>query len=244
VKGFVHGSTTPDGHILINSDLEASVPLMRESVEKLGFHFKDVKILLISHAHWDHAAGSARIKQLTGAKYMVMEGDAEEVESGGKEDFQYASFEGAHYTPTKVDRVLKDGDEVKLGGTTLVAHLTAGHTRGCTTWTMKVIEAGKTRDVVIVGSANLNPGYKLIVNSLYPTIADDYKSTFRVLKSLECDYFLGAHGKYYDLENKYKSMKEGKADVFVDPDGYRAYVEDREQAFLAELAKQQTIRQD
>ena len=147
------------------------MPLIRASIEKLGFKFSDVKILLISHAHWDHDAGSASIKQLTGARYMVMDADVPVVESGGKADFQYGSTPASLYPPTKVDRVLHDGDEVRLGGAVLVAHLTPGHTKGCTTWTMKVQEDGKTYNVVIVGSPNVNPGYKLVSNTLYPRIA-------------------------------------------------------------------------
>src|ERR1019366_9261593 len=144
--------TTPQGHILINSSLANSVPLIRDSIEKLGFHFSDVKILLISHAHWDHCAGSAAIKNLTGAKYMVMDADAPEIEAGGKGNFQYGNSPDMLYPPAKVDRVLHDGDEVKLGDAVLVAHLTPGHTKGCTTWTTKVAEAGRTYNVVIVGS--------------------------------------------------------------------------------------------
>ena len=160
--------TTPQGHILINSDLEANVPLIKASVEKLGFKFTDIKILLISHAHWDHNAASATIKKLTGASYMVMDADVPNVESGGKTDFQYGNNPDNRYSPTKVDRVLHDGDQVKLGDAVLVAHLTPGHTKGCTTWTMKVQDAGKTYDVVIVGSPNVNPGYKLVNNSRLP----------------------------------------------------------------------------
>src|SRR5215469_18680875 len=130
--------TTPQGHILINSNLESSVPQIKESVEKLGFHFRDIKILLISHAHYDHCAGSALIKQLTGAKYMVMDGDVPEVEDGGRSDFQYAKSAGSRFKPAKVDRILHDGDEVRLGDVVLTAHLTAGHTKGCTTWTLRV----------------------------------------------------------------------------------------------------------
>ena len=158
--------------------------MIRASVEQLGFKFSDIKILLISHAHWDHDAGSAMIKQMTGAKYMVMDADVPVVESGGKTDFQYGDDADALYPPTTVDRVLHDGDEVKLGDAVLVAHLTPGHTKGCTTWTMKVKDGGKTYDVVIVGSPNVNPGYKLVGNALYPQIATDYERTFSVLKSL------------------------------------------------------------
>jgi metallo-beta-lactamase class B len=230
--------TTPHGHILINSDLEASVPLIRASVEKLGFRFTDIRILLISHAHWDHDAGSATIKTLTGAKYMVMDADVPVVESGGKTDFQYGNQPASLYPPAKVDRVVHDGDEVKLGDATLVARLTPGHTKGCTTWTMRVTEAGKTYDVVIVGSPNVNPGYRLVENPSYPEIASDYDRTFRVLKSLPVDIFLGAHGDYFDLRSKYARLKEGAVTPFVDPAGYRSYVANRENAFRVELAKQ------
>jgi metallo-beta-lactamase class B len=232
--------TTPQGHILINSDLEASVPLIRASVEKLGFKFTDIRVLLISHAHWDHDAGSAAVKKLTGAKYMVMDADVPVVESGGKADFQYGSQPASLYPPTKVDRVLHDGDEVKLGGATLVAHLTPGHTKGCTTWTMKVDEAGKVYDVVIVGSPNVNEGYKLVGNPSYPEIAADYERTFQVLGSLPVDIFLGAHGDYFDLKTKYARWKEGAVTPFVDPSGYKAYVADREETFRRELAKQKS----
>jgi len=231
---------TPEGHILINSDLEANVPMIRASVESLGFKFNDIKILLISHAHYDHCAGSAAIKQLTGAKYMVMEGDVEVVESGGKSDFQYGSDPTSLYPPAKVDRVLHDGDQVKLGDATLTARLTPGHTKGCTTWTMRVVDvSSKLRDVVIVGSPNVNPGYKLVGNTVYPGIKEDYEKTFRVLKSLPVDYFLGAHGSYFDLESKYPRFKLGET-VFFDPKGYKNYVDDRERAFRMELNKQKS----
>jgi metallo-beta-lactamase class B len=230
--------TTPQGHILVNSDLEANVPLIRASVEKLGFKFTDIKILLISHAHWDHDAASATIKQATGAKYMVMEGDVPVVESGGKSDFQYGNTPSSLYPPTKVDRVLHDGDEVRLGDAVLVARLTPGHTKGCTTWTMKVTDGGKTYDVAIVGSPNVNPGYKLVNNSQYPTIAGDYQKMFTVLKTLPCDIFLGAHGGYFDMEAKHARMTKGGPNPFIDPDGYKKFVTDKEQEFRAELAKQ------
>jgi metallo-beta-lactamase class B len=230
--------TTPQGNILINSNLEKSVPMIRESVEKLGFHFGDTKILLISHAHWDHCAGSAAVKELTGAKYMVMDADVPVIEAGGKGDFQYGDNLGSRYQPTKVDRVLHDGDEVRLGSTVLVAHLTPGHTKGTTTWTMKVADGGKTYNVVIIGSPNVNAGYKLVNNPLYPQIADDYEKMFRVLKSLPADVFLGAHGTYYGMEGKYARMKEGGPNPFIDPEGYKSYVAEREQAFRTELEKQ------
>jgi metallo-beta-lactamase class B len=231
--------TTPAGHILINSNLESSVPQIQETVEKLGFKFADIKILLISHAHFDHCAGSAKIKELTGAKYMVMDADVPVVESGGKQDFQYGTVPGDLYPATKVDRVLRDGDEVTLGGTVLVAHKTPGHTRGCTTWTMKAKDNAKTYDVVVVGSPNVNPGYKLAGAESYPGIAKDYEHAFAIWKGLKCDVFLGAHGSYYGMAEKFARVKEGSANPFVDPDGYRSYIAERETAFREELKKQQ-----
>ena len=226
---------TPEGGILINPDYEQSVPLIQKSVEKLGFRFSDIKIILISHAHDDHAAGCALAKKLTGARLMVMAEDVPEIESGGGHDFQYHQ----HWTPVKVDQVLHDKDTVRLGGMTLTAHLTPGHTRGCTTWTMEVNEGGHTYNVVIVGSPNVNPGYRLVDNKEYPQIASDYEKTFRVLSSLPCDVFLGAHGSYYDMDEKVKKLRAGGRNPFIDPDGYRAFVKERENAFRTELAAQQ-----
>ena len=234
--------TTPQGHILINSDLEASVPQIQTSVTQLGFKFSDVKILLISHAHWDHNAGSARVKELTGATYMVMEGDVDVVHSGGKTDFHYGADAGTHFPITRVDRVLRDGDEVKLGNVVLVAHHTPGHTKGCTTWSMTVRIGGKTYNAVIIGSPNVNPGYRLVDNAKYPTIAQDFERTFRVLGSLRCDVFLGAHGSYFDLESKYARFRAGAADAFVDPAGCREFVRQKAGEFRAELARQTRSR--
>jgi metallo-beta-lactamase class B len=229
---------TPQGHILINSSLESSVPLIKQSVEKLGFRFSDVKILLISHAHFDHCAGSAAIQRLTGAKYYVMAADKEVVASGGKLDFQYGGDESMRFPVAHVDRILHDGDTVRLGDAVLVAHLTAGHTKGTTTWTMDETEGGRTLHVVIVGSPNVNPGYKLVGNKAYPQIASDYRRGFQVLKGLPCDIFLGAHGGYYGLQAKYSRWKSGDHDAFIDPEGYKNYIGGRERAFEAELNQQ------
>jgi len=219
--------TTPDGNILINSDFERNVPTIRASVEKLGFSFRDTKILLGSHAHGYHMAGDAMVKELTGALVMAMAEDVpalEKMRPGNK--------------PHPIDRVLHDGDRVTLGSTTLVAHLTPGHTKGCTTWTMKVQDSGKTYNVVIVGSVNVNQGYMLVGNKYYPEIADDFARTFKILQSLPADVFLGAHGDYYGMEAKYARMKTGGPNPFIDPDGYHAYLSERQRAFEAEWEKQ------
>jgi len=232
---------TSAGDILINSNLESSVAQIRHSVEELGFKFTDIRILLISHAHFDHDAGSAELKRQSGARYMVMDDDVPVVESGGAKDFQYSK--SSRYPPAKVDRVLHDGDEVRLGGTVLVAHKTPGHTRGCTTWTLRVPEGGKVLNVVIVGSWNVNPGYRLLDRpgqpASYPGIAMDFERTFRILEQLPCDVFLGAHGAYFDMLGKLKRRTaSAPTDVWVDPQGYLAKVHEREAAFRAELARE------
>jgi metallo-beta-lactamase class B len=232
---------TPQGDILINSSLESSVPLIRSSVEQLGFRFQDIKVLLISHAHWDHDAGSAALKQQTGARYMVMDDDVPVVESGGARDFHYPDI---HYPAVKVDRLLHDGDTVRLGDTVLVAHKTPGHTRGCTTWTLKVNDGGRSLDVVIVGSWNVNAGFRLVDRpgqpASYPGIAADYRRTFALLKALPCDVFLGAHGAYFGMLAKLDRLHAGATgNVWVDPAGYQAAIAEKERAFEAELTRQQ-----
>jgi len=230
--------TTPQGNILINSNLESSPALIKESIEKLGFHFGDTKILLISHGHFDHCAGSAQIVKETGAKYYVMDADVPVIQAGGHNDFHYANDKDLWFPAQHVDRVLHDAETVSLGGTVLTAHKTAGHTKGTTTWTLDETEGGKTLHVVIVGSPNVNPGYKLVGNKVYPQIADDYRHEFQILKALPCDIFLGAHGAYFGLKEKYARWKSGDRNAFIDLEGYKAYVADRQQAFEAELQRQ------
>lgn len=220
--------TTSQGHILINSSFERTLPIIRSNIEQLGFKFADIKILLGSHAHSDHVEGHGLIKELTKARVEVMRGDDQVIASGGKGQYLYR--EG--WRPCAVDRVLKDGDTVTLGEATMTARHTPGHTRGCTTWTMQVTDGGKPLNVVIIGSPNVNPGYQLITNRDYPEIADDFAKTFRLLKALPCDIFLGAHGNYYGMEAKVARLqKDPKSNPFIDPEGYRAYVENRYQAF-------------
>ena len=167
-----------------------------------------------------------------------MDADVPVVESGGKTDFQYAADKSMHFPPTKVDRVLHDGDTVTLGGTALTAHLTAGHTKGTTTWTLDETENGRTLHVVIVGSPNVNPGYKLVTTRSIRRSPPTTGREFQVLKSLPCDIFLGAHGGYFGLAEKYPRWKAGDHNAFIDPAGYKAYIADREQAFESELKKQ------
>jgi metallo-beta-lactamase class B len=227
---------TRDGLILINSNVASSPPQIEHNVEALGFRFRDVKILLISHAHFDHDAGSAAILRMTGAKYMVMDADVPVVEDGGRSDFAFGREKGQWYAPAKVDRVLHDGDVVRLGGVELTAHKTAGHTKGCTTWTMRVEDGGRRYDVVIVGSPNVLSEFRLRGDPRYPNQAADFEEQFRVLEGLKCDVFLGAHGSYYGMEAKYRRLKAGDRLAFVDPEGYRRYVAERRTTFERALA--------
>ena len=219
--------TTPDGHILVNSSFETTVPVIRAAVEKLGFKFTDIKILVGSHAHGDHMEGDALVKELTKAQVMAMEQDVPALRNmrpGGKEH--------------PIDRVLRDGDEVKLGGTTMVARLTAGHTKGCTTWTLKAQDGGRSYDVAISCSVGVNPGYVLVGNKDYPQIADDYARSFKTLHALPVDVFLAPHGAQYGLTEKYPQLEKKGANPFVDPAGFKAYVERSEKSFQARLEEQ------
>ena len=239
--------TTPAGNILINANLETSPPQIRASVEKLGFQWADTKILLNSQAHFDHMAGAAQILRETGAKNMVMEGDADVVESGGHTDFLAASGALPPYPPAKVDRVLRHGATVELGGVTLTAHKTGGHSRGCTTWTLPVHLPGepadRVRNAVIVGGLAFWSDFRLIdageQKASYPGIAEDFARTFRVLQSLPCDLFLGAHGSYFDLKRKLPRLEKEGPEVFLDPAGYKAFVAKWQATFETALKKEQ-----
>ena len=227
--------TTPEGHILLDGGFEETAPLIRDSVTKLGFKMEDVKLLLNTHSHYDHAGGLAALKRLTGAKLVAMDAEAPLLARGGKGDFRWG--DELAYPPVQADRIVHDGDTVSLGGTTLTAHLTPGHTPGCTTWTMKVSAGGKTYDVVFVGSATINPGVVLTDNPKYPRIAADYAHTFEVLKALPCDVFLAAHGSFFDLTGKTARLRKGETpNPFVDPHGYKDHVRAQEEAYLKQIA--------
>lgn len=225
---------TPAGLILIDGGFAETVPMIRKNVETLGFKMKDVKILLNSHAHVDHAGGLAAIKKQTGAKLAVSQADAVLLANGGRGDHLFG--DRYSYESVTADRILKDGDQVGLGGATLTAHLTPGHTKGCTTWTMKVAEGGKSYDVVFVCSTTVLAGVSLTNNVKYPNVASDFEQTFRTLRGLPCDIFLGAHASFYDGVKKAESLRQGaKPNPFIDPAGYKAYVDRSEKEFRERL---------
>jgi metallo-beta-lactamase class B len=238
---------TPKGNILIDANLASSPPQIRESVEKLGFRWEDTKVLLNSQAHYDHIAGSAEVLRETYAKNMVMDGDVSVVETGAKTDFLSPSPNIHNYPPAHVDRILHDGDTVNLGGVILTAHKTAGHTRGCTTWTMRSHLPGEPaetmRNIVIVGGTSFWSEYHFVATPghpvSYPGIAQDFQHTFAVLRGLPCDVFLGAHGGYFDMLAKLERYSKEGPRVFIDPAGYRDLVAEDQKTFEEALHKQQ-----
>jgi metallo-beta-lactamase class B len=234
---------TPKGNILINANLESSPPLIRHSVEQLGFHWADTKILLSSQAHYDHAAGAAEILKETHARHMVMDGDVGVIESGGATDFDSSL---PHFPPAHVDRTLHDNDVVTLGGVTITAHKTAGHTRGCTTWTMQAHQGSRTLHVVIVGGWGANPGVRFVATqgkpASYPGIAADFDHAFSTLDGLPCDIFLGAHGVYFDMLAKIERLPTQGPAVWIDPEGYHRALAEHEAVYRKELALQQSTK--
>ena len=228
--------TTPKGHFLIDSGFIETVPQIKANIVKLGFKLEDVKILLNSHAHYDHAAGIAELKRLTKAKLMISEADAELLANSGLNDPNFG--DRFPMEAVRADETFRDGKKIKLGGVTMTANITSGHTRGCTTWTTEVNEKGRTLKAIFVCSTSA-PGYKLVGNEKYPTIYADYLKTFERLERLTPDIFLGAHGGIYDLEGKVEKMKRNPSEnPFIDPTGYREYVK-RSKALIDAAYKSQ-----
>ena len=232
--------TTPEGHILIDGGLPESAPLIEASIRKLGFKVEDVKILLTTQAHFDHVGSLAALAKDSGGQVMVMVGDQEIVEQGGKGDYLFG--DKPSFPATQVARVLRDGTPVTLGGTTLIAIATPGHTRGCTTFTTSVEEDGRPLLVVFPGSTSVNPGTRLVKHESYPGIKADYEQTFATLSSLAPDVFLGAHTGFYDLAGKRERLLKGeKPNPFIDPAGYKKWIQEMKSRFdklVAEEAAQ------
>ncbi len=229
---------TPQGLILLDGGFAETAPQIEANIRTLGFRPEDIKILLNSHAHFDHAGGLAALKRLSHASFEASAEDAALIARGGKDDFFFGDRHP--YEPVQADRLLKDGDQVELGGATMTAHVTAGHTKGCTSWSMQVADSGRLYSVVFVCSLSVLPGYQLTNNTRYPDIAKDYAHSFATLKSLPCDVFLGAHGQFFGLQDKVARLKRHEpGNPFVDPDGYRRYLGQAEAAFTHALMQQQ-----
>ena len=226
--------TSNDGHFLINTGLEDSVPLIRENIESLGFQLEDVKVLLTTQAHWDHTAALAEIKEITGAEMWATAGDAPVLEDGGFSDPHFGGRQS--FSPVAVDRIIEDGEELELGNTRLTVLLSPGHTAGSVSYTMAMYENGVDYDVIIANMATINEGKRLVVEPTYPGVADDFAETFRKQKALSIDVWVASHGGQYNLHDKYEPGQRYNPDTFYDPEGFRAEVQRLEQLYLEQLA--------
>lgn len=235
-----HGAfllTTPRGNILLDTTSPKTSHFVRESIEKLGFKMHDIKIIIGLHAHADHTGATAYFKEVTGAKVIWSAPDAPVMADGGRSDFRENGTE--QFKPVKPDKVVNDGQVVQLGNVTLVAHLTPGHSKGCTTWTTTVEDGGKKYNVVFVCGVDAVERVPLVNNAKYPDIAEDFAKAFAVLKSLPCDVFLYTRADTIQLEAKRKRLEQGeKPNPFIDPKGYQDYITEREQMYLKLLAKE------
>ncbi len=234
--------TTPQGHILINTGVGDTAKQIKASVERLGFNLADTKILTATHGHFDHVSGMAELKRMTGARLIVSEQDKELIESGGRLDFRFGDTPGARFEPVKVDGTFKDGDTISLGRTVLTAHQHPGHTKGATSFTLNVRESGKTYRVVIANMGSINPGVTVSGMAKYPGITEDYARTFKAQKDMQVDVWLASHAAQFKLHEKYKPGDVFNPNRFVDPQGFKASVEQLEKTYVEQLARERALK--
>ena len=228
--------TSPDGHIVINTGLPDSVSQIRANIERLGFRVADVKILTATHAHWDHVAGLAALKRMTGARVYMSAPDADVLESGGKADFRWGKDPETWFDPVTVDRRLADGETISLGANALAVHIHAGHTKGASSFTFTVRDGARDYRVGIINLGSINPGVRVSGMPGFPDIGDAYARTFAAQKALTLDVFLSSHASQFDLHRKRKPGDAYDPDRFVDPKGFRAAVDELEAGFRKQLA--------
>ena len=229
---------TPQGNILINTGVGDTAQKIKAGVEQLGFKLADTKIITATHGHYDHVAGIADLKKMTGAKVVISERDKELLETGGKADFRFGDSPEARFEPVKVDQTFKDGEKISLGGTELTAHASPGHTKGATSFTFNVQENGKTYRVIIANMPSINPGVTVTGMPKYPEIGKDYGRTFLALKDMKIDVFLASHASQFRLHEKYKPGDAYNPERFVDPAGYLSSVQRLEKTYLEQLEKE------
>lgn len=230
--------TSPQGHILINSGLLQTVPQIKAGVEQLGFKLADVKIITATHGHFDHVAGLAELKRMTGARVVMSEQDSELLESGGKSDFRFGDSPGARFEPVKVDQRLKDGDKIELGSIILTAHHHPGHTKGATSFTFEVRENDKTYRVGIMNMPSINPGVRVSGMPKFPDIAQAYARTFHDQKEMRIDVWLASHASQFGMHKKYHEGDAYDPNRFVDPDGFQKAVARLEAVYRDQLANE------
>ena len=233
---------TPKGDILLDVGVNENAALVQANIRKLGFDPRQIRIILNSHAHLDHAGGIAAMKAFAHAQFVASAGDKPVLESGGRADFHFGPR--PQFPAVKVDRVIGDGGQVNLGGVTMTAHLTAGHTKGCTSWTMPVQVDGQPRQALFICSVSILSGYRLIGDPAYPEMGADYAHTYQVLHGLPCDVFLGSHGQFYGMLAKRQAMlaHPKSPNPFVDPAGCKAFIDRNEAAFRQKLAASQPAK--
>jgi len=236
--------TTSDGHILVNTGVDSSVPMIRANIESLGFSFDDIRLLLATHGHWDHAAGMAEIKRLTGARMLMHEGDVAMLEDGGNTDFRFPEGRGQLYEPVRVDRRLQDGDKVQLGTTELTVHHHPGHTKGSTSFTFATQDAGRTYRVLIVNMGGINRGVELLNTPGNPQIIEEYAQTFEKQKQFigNFDIWVSSHSNQFGLHDKYQAGDTYNPNRFVDPEGYAQLLQQYEQLYLHQLERERESR--
>ncbi len=230
--------TTPQGHMLVNTGINDSAPMIKANVEKMGFQFSDIKLLLATHGHWDHVGAFAEIKRMTGAPLLMHEADAGLVESGGSEDYRYPQGRGTTYEPVKVDQRLREGDKVRLGGTELTVLHHPGHTKGSTTFSFTVRDAGRDYNVLIVNMGSINPGVTVSNMLAFPGIKDAYASTLARQKQMQPDIWVASHAAQFNMHQKYKPGDPYDPNRFMDPNGFGAKIQFYEKLFQAALARE------
>ncbi|WP_380874201.1 CAU/MBL1b family subclass B3 metallo-beta-lactamase [Sphingomonas sp. DBB INV C78] len=225
--------TTTEGHILLNSGMPGSGPMIAASIRKLGFRPEDIRVMIAGHAHVDHVGGHAYLQHISGAEVAMMAAEVELIQSGGATDFRYGGVSDFAFDPVKVDRVLRDGDTVKLGNVVMAARLTPGHTRGTTSWVMKLQEDGRKLTIAFPDGTGVNPGYRLIKDPSYPGIDEDYRRTFHILQALKPDIWLTPHPEAANFEAKRALAAKKGVSGWIDPDGYARWVEAQQMKLVA-----------
>jgi len=226
--------TTSKGHFLLDGGFVETAPQIERNIAELGFNLRDVKFLLNSHAHYDHAGGLAELKKLSGARFVASERDAPLLRAGGRGDFRFGDT--LTFPPFELDQIIHDGESIQIGDQKMTAHLTPGHTKGCTTWTTKISDGTKTYDVVFIGSQS-TLDYKFVGQESYPGITSDFENSFALLNHLPCDIFLASHGSFFHFVEKHERLLHGDANAFIDPEGYKTYVRESEREFRHKLAQ-------
>jgi metallo-beta-lactamase class B len=235
--------SSPQGHILIDGGMPNSASVIEKAIREIGFKPEDIRILLTTQAHFDHVGTHAHFKKLSGAMVQAMTGDEKLLRDGGKSDYLFSANAENHFPPVPVDRVLKDGDLVTVGGTRIIARHTPGHTPGSATYEMTVNEGGRDYKVVFAASTTVNPGTRLVKDPSYPGILEDFRKTFTVLESLRPDIFVSGHATFFNLKQKRAKMTpDSPAAAFVDPEGYKALVAEKKKGFESLVAQEQSGR--